>query len=96
MTYDHAIDPLIAGCRASTGDGIFVEPTNLPTGDTRDWTKEQRRIWWGRYYVAKRAEGVFDAYCFDGGCWDRATWRGDATTEQGAIDLIRRLAGRAA
>lgn len=95
MTNHPLIDAMIAGCRACTADGIFIDPTNLPIEeDTNGWTKEQRRLWWERYYVVKRGEAAFDIYCFDGGCWDRATRRARAASERDAVNLIRRLAGR--
>lgn len=91
MTMDYAIAAMIVGCH-TTNDGIFVDPDNLPSGDIQNWTNKQREIWWGRYYVVKRAEDAFDAYCFDGGCWDRATWKGRAASEKEAIEFIRAYA----
>ncbi|MCG6111541.1 MAG: hypothetical protein MEQ74_05050 [Paracoccus sp.] len=94
MLNDHQINAMIAEADGYTADGIFIDPnpTRIPTGDIQNWTETQRWIWWGRYYVVKRAEDVFDAYCFDGGCWDRATWRGREPSEQEAIPFIRAYA----
>lgn len=90
MPTDHLIDAMIAGCRAYTPDGIFIEPTKVPRDkDHSKRSKKELKLWWGRYYVVKNSAHGFNAYCFDGGAWDRATWIANGETVEAAVDLIR-------
>lgn len=95
MSQDHLIDAIIAGCRAVTPDGIFIEPTKVPRDKCHSKrSKKELKLWWGRYFVLKNGPKGFNAYCFDGGAWDRATWRGWHETEEGIIAVIRAYAAQ--
>ena len=98
---DYQLELLIeageAECERYTADGIFIEPKNIPDGiETDDWTVKQRQVWEGRFYVSKARLSGYRLYCFDGGCHDRATWRGDFDSVEEACVGARKLAGRPA
>lgn len=88
------IDAMNAECEFLTPDGIFILPGKVPADkDHTERSEKELDAWWGRPFILQNNvnNDRYNVYRFDGGAWDRATWRGEAETLKGAIEVARGL-----
>ena len=87
---DVMLEAAILGCKSYTPDGIFIEPAKIPKEKCHSKrSKKEMDLWWGRVFITKNGDFGFNAYCFDGGAWDRATWIAHGKTVEDCADAAR-------
>ena len=70
-------------------DPILPEDFSVTQNDKRP---PSHKFWWYRPYITTHqhnGKNVYWVECLDGGCWDRPTWWGEATTLEAAAEICR-------